>query len=436
MSFCFRRIPGLLAALCGAAMAAFGAGPALTRIEDVIYRADGTRFQGVALIEWKSFVTAAGDNIGMQAKVVSIIDGVLQVQLAPTTNVVGGAYYLVKYNSSGKVQFVETWEVPPSATKVKLADVRSELNPGSGTVSSGASQISDITGLSAELAVRPSKGAGYAASRTAIINNSGLLEGAAGTADDCVKVDGTSGPCGTVGNSNGFVDQEVPQGTMDGTNAAFVLTNVPSPSGSLMVYRNGLLMKNTVDYTTTGNVLTFVSGALPQSGDLLLASYRTAGSGQASTSLVQATQVLCSSPGAATAEVAQTRLGSCTIPAGVLHEGDRLEVRTDWTHTGQAVGFVIWVEWSGSAMMSRTLSAGESLLAARSDVAINAAAAQWSSSSWGAITQTATSAGTAAINRSASITLNFGAALGSYSTTDSVGLRNFTVLRYPAQSNP
>ena len=36
------------------------AAPALTLIQDVLYKADGTRFEGVAQIEWKGFQSGNG----------------------------------------------------------------------------------------------------------------------------------------------------------------------------------------------------------------------------------------------------------------------------------------------------------------------------------------------------------------------------------------
>jgi hypothetical protein len=45
---------------------------------------------------------------------------------------------------------------------------------------------------------------------------------------------------------------------------------------SLLLYRNGLLMKAGLDYTLSGTNIGFVAGATPQPGDVLLASYRTA----------------------------------------------------------------------------------------------------------------------------------------------------------------
>jgi hypothetical protein len=55
---------------------------------------------------------------------------------------------------------------------------------------------SDVSGLVADLAVRPTQGPGYANSRSAIINDSGQIEAAVGSGSDCVHVGGDSGPCG------------------------------------------------------------------------------------------------------------------------------------------------------------------------------------------------------------------------------------------------
>ena len=51
---------------------------------------------------------------------------------------------------------------------------------------------SDVTNLATDLTNRPVKGGAWANSKTAVINSSGQLDGAAGTATDCVLVNGTS----------------------------------------------------------------------------------------------------------------------------------------------------------------------------------------------------------------------------------------------------
>ena len=97
------------------------AAPALTTIQDTLYKADGTRFNGVAYIEWNSFQASDSSAIATSSVVVPIIEGMLRVRLVPTSNASAGAHYLVRYHSDGKVQFTETWNVIPSLTPVALA---------------------------------------------------------------------------------------------------------------------------------------------------------------------------------------------------------------------------------------------------------------------------------------------------------------------------
>jgi hypothetical protein len=71
-----------------------------------------------------------------------------------------------------------------------------------------------------------------------------------------------------------FTDGETPTGTIDGVNTTFTLLNAPAPTGSLQLFKNGALLRATVDFTLTGNTVVFINGALPQAGDSLIANYR------------------------------------------------------------------------------------------------------------------------------------------------------------------
>ena len=251
--------------------------PSLTTISDVLFKADGTRFNGLAQFTWVSFESGNGSNIAQQSKTIRIIDGNLFVQLTPTTGAVPPAQYSVKYSSDGKIQFQETWAVPSSTATLRVRDVRTTqpIFPGPGTGGGGAGGLteileSDVTGLVQDLAVRAVKGPGYINSRAAVINDTGGLEGAVGGASDCVRVDGTSGPCSNIL----FADGEVPAGAVDGANVAFTVSNAPTPASSLLLFRNGLLQKAGFDYSLSGSSITFVFAATPQPGDTMLASYR------------------------------------------------------------------------------------------------------------------------------------------------------------------
>ena len=210
----------------GATCARLWAQPPLTTIRDTVYRADGKPFNGLAIIEWKTFQSSNNANIGTQGTTVSIVNGALYVRLVPTPSA-NNAYYLVRYNSDGQFQFSEIWSVPPSSAALRLRDVRARLLPGGALVGGGAGGVigGEVTG--------------------AILPN--------------------------------FGDAEVPSGVIDGTNRRFTLTSPPSPAASLALFRNGLLQLSGNDYILAGSTITFNSWGVPQPEDILGAFYRTAG---------------------------------------------------------------------------------------------------------------------------------------------------------------
>lgn len=70
-----------------------------------------------------------------------------------------------------------------------------------------------------------------------------------------------------------FADAEVPSGTIDGVNNTFTLAHTPSPSGSLILIRNGAAQRaGGSDFTLTTNSIAY-AGA-PASGDTHQAWYR------------------------------------------------------------------------------------------------------------------------------------------------------------------
>jgi len=70
------------------------------------------------------------------------------------------------------------------------------------------------------------------------------------------------------------VDAESPSGAVDGSNTVFTLTGAPSPALSLQLFRNGILQKAGMDYTLSGASVTFLRGAVPQSGHVIQTYYR------------------------------------------------------------------------------------------------------------------------------------------------------------------
>lgn len=256
--------------------------PALSTIQDTLYKADGSRFEGSASIEWRTFEAAGGYAIPQQSIVVPIRAGVLRVQLVPTTTAASGTFYQVKFNSEGRVQFTEYWSVPDSATILKLNQIRVARPAGSGSTETGNNPIplAMVTGLTDALAQRPVKDASYANQRVVKVSATGLLTSVIGNASDCIRVDGSTVSCSGSGEGGSgvsgptFVDAEIPTGTANGVNATFQLSQAPNPASSLMLFRNGLLQKVNSDFQLSGTTITFLSGSIPQSGDAILAFFR------------------------------------------------------------------------------------------------------------------------------------------------------------------
>jgi hypothetical protein len=412
--------------------------PALTTIQDILYRADGTRFSGTMYITYSSFQAGDTSSIATANLTLPIVNGALNVQLAPTTTASAGAQYNVTYNSNGVNQFSQAWAVPPSGVTLRVRDVLVSTGTvvGPQPVTSPI-QISDVVGLQNALSLTAMRGVGFALGRTAVINSSGQIDGAAGNLSDCVRVDGSSGPCGSSGGGvlPSFSDGEVPGGSVNGTNRSFTLAFTPSPTASLELYLNGLRMEAGTDYVLVGRAVTFFTVSTPQTGDLLLASYRYANPSNPLGSLTSP-QVLCSSVGASTSGTTQLSLGTCTLPAGLLGTGDRIEVRFQYSHTGSATGFTGEVHIGGTTVVSRTAASSETILAGRTDFGSYSGAQLWDTQSWGGTALAfLAAAGSASIDITQALTIDFRGQMAS-AGSDSVTMRNFTVVRYPAQTNP
>ena len=329
------------------------AAPKLTTIQDTIYKANGTRFNGNAVISWVPFDTSDNSKIGLQSISVQITNGAFRVQLVPNADATPANYYTVQYSSDGKQQFVESWSVPASATTLRNKDVRIAADSSS-TGGSGGGVIqppsqspiseSSVIGLLTDLSLRPIRGSAYATGRAAVINDNGAVDGATGSLSDCLRVDGSSGPCFDSSAMPAFVDFETPGGIIDGSNATFTLANAPNPSSSIALSRNGLMQQQGVDFTVQldGSIL-FNSSSTPQIGDVLVASYRAGGAAAVviapqPLSTFARVQVLCNGSGAGVSASLPTLLGGCTIPARTLAIGDRVEIRFSLSRRGAPAG--------------------------------------------------------------------------------------------------
>jgi hypothetical protein len=73
--------------------------------------------------------------------------------------------------------------------------------------------------------------------------------------------------------TSNFVFNEIPSGTIDGSNVTFTLANTPV-TGTIQLFKNGFLLKPTTDYSVSGSTITMVT-APSNTGysDVLLAHY-------------------------------------------------------------------------------------------------------------------------------------------------------------------
>lgn len=105
-----------------------------------------------------------------------------------------------------------------------------------------------------EISERPQAGSGYycnnlwKASLTLVINARGWNGNSVSSGDDVTMY------------------SEIPSGSITGINPTFTLTQVPV---TLILIKNGLVQSVGVDYTISGNTITFLAGAIPQPGDSL-----------------------------------------------------------------------------------------------------------------------------------------------------------------------
>lgn len=70
---------------------------------------------------------------------------------------------------------------------------------------------------------------------------------------------------------NNFFVQEGVAGTVNGSNTAFTISHAPLFSAALLVFQNGLLLRQGTDYTVSGSSITMT--AAPSLGTILNSFY-------------------------------------------------------------------------------------------------------------------------------------------------------------------
>ena len=124
-------------------------GPTLTSVVDTVFLANGSPAQGILIITWPAFVTAAGTAVAPGVLNVTLgVNGALSVALASNAGATpSNVYYSVVYQlGAGEVR-TEFWVVPASSPAT-LEQVRT--TPGSGT----AAQPVSMQFVNTELAAK------------------------------------------------------------------------------------------------------------------------------------------------------------------------------------------------------------------------------------------------------------------------------------------
>ena len=252
----------------------------LSVINDTVANPDGTMFNGTLALTWTG-TSASANGAAPYSTSVKIYNGVLSIRVAPSTTASPAAFYLAVYTSGdGRTSWVETWQVGPSASPLNLSQVRSAVPNTTTAPTSATLGIGQVTGLSSYLNAI-SNSLNTVTSTVGSFNTTlGSLSNTVSDLQTTVTTLASNAQSGA--NSATFVDGEVPQGTVNGSNATFALANIPSPVSSLLLSRNGILLSSSSDFAISGSTVTFFGNALPQTGDSLLASYRLGTSGQAS----------------------------------------------------------------------------------------------------------------------------------------------------------
>lgn len=307
----------------------------LTQISDTVSNSDGSPFNGTVVITWTGSGASTGSAPAPYSTSAKIYNGVLSVSLAPSVTSSSSGFYLATFNSKdGRLSWVETWQVGVSSAPLTLSQVRANVT--STTSSSGTNTIAmgQVIGLSAYLNAI-SNSLNTMMSTTSGFNST-VSRLSSSVANLTNIVNGLASTSSTPSNVPTFFDGEMPQGTVNGTNVVFNLTNAPDPAGSLTLFRNGVLQKAGSDFTLSGATITFLTASVPQLGDLVQASYRTGSTGQSS---FVDNQVLSGSVNGANLVF---QLGSAPNPASSLRlyrNGILLMQSIDYTLNGSTITF-------------------------------------------------------------------------------------------------
>jgi len=101
--------------------------PPLSTIQDILYRADGSPFNGVVTITWKTFEASDSSDIASDVKRITITAGNLYVQLVPSTTASPAAH--TPYSTAAPAERRSRKRGPSRRAMCHCAYVMSGLHP-------------------------------------------------------------------------------------------------------------------------------------------------------------------------------------------------------------------------------------------------------------------------------------------------------------------
>lgn len=151
-------------------------------------------------------------------------------------------------------------------------------------------------------------------------------------------------------------------------------------------------------------------------------------------------QVLCSVGGGTTNSTTNATVGSCSIPQSFFDSGDRIEISLNFEHSGSASAFVTEIFIGSTSVFNRQFASADTFAFIKGSGGYYPTGVAFSSYSFGTA---GSAAGSPMAGLSSNVTLTpttaaqitFRARLVTASS-DIVALRNYTVVRFPAQFNP
>lgn len=249
-------------------------------------------FEGRVIVTGPSMV-CGGQTYAPWPLEVQVTGGQVNLTLVPSSACEPQGVYTVRFLPARGSEWTERWIVPDASGPLTLAQIPRATVPmpslflQPSQIARAGAQVGDVlTWLSSGRwgPAPPSAGsitlsgdAAGPASATTVVAVRGVPFAPAVPVDGQVYVwDSAQGAMVPRTINGAYSDGEVPGGVIDGANRQFSLSQSPQPAASLLLYRNGILQRAGVDYSLSGQEITFCEVCTPVPGDILQAYYRWA----------------------------------------------------------------------------------------------------------------------------------------------------------------